>query len=120
MTHTPYEYIKYIKIADYLWQDITIDFIMKLLKSEEIITRVKYDSILVIMDKLTKYTHLILYNKRFTVKQTACVVLDKVIRYHRILKNITLDRDKIFKSNFWKTLISEIGTRIKLSTVYYS
>ena len=29
------------------------------------------------------------------------------------------DRDKIFISNFWKTLMMEIGTKLKLSTAYY-
>ena len=77
-----------------------MDFIMKLLKSEDVSTRVKYNSILVVVDKLTKYTYLILCKKDFIVKQIAYVVLDKVIRYHGILKSITLDKDKIFKNNF--------------------
>ena len=33
--------------------------------------KVKYDNILVIVNTFTKYTHLILYNERFTVQQTA-------------------------------------------------
>ena len=73
---------------------------MKLLKSENISTEIKYNNILIVVDKFIKYAHLISYSKKFTVKQIACVVLDRVIRYHRILENITLDRDKIFKSNF--------------------
>ena len=73
---------------------------MKLLKSEDINTGVKYNSILVIVDKFTKYTHLILCSEGFTAKQTVCVVLDRVIRYHGIPENIMSDRDKIFKSNF--------------------
>ena len=53
---------------DYLWQNITIDFIMKLLKLEDISIGVKYNNILIIVDKLSKYIYLILYNKRFTAK----------------------------------------------------
>ena len=56
-----------------------MDFIMKFLKSEDLETGIKYDNILVIIDKLTKYTYLILYNKKFTVKQIIWIVLDKVI-----------------------------------------
>ena len=93
---------------------------MKLLKSEDVSTGVKYDSILVVVDKLTKYIYLILCSEEFTVKQTVCVVLDRVIRYHGILENIMSDRDKIFKNNFWKTLMAEIGTKIILLIVYYS
>ena len=109
-----------MKIADYLWQNIIIDFIVKLLKSEDISTGIRYNSILVVVDKFIKYTYLILCSEEFIVKQTACVILDRVIRYHGILKSITSDRDKIFKSNFWKILMVEIRMKIKLLTVYYS
>ena len=77
-----------------------MDFIIKLLKLENISIEVKYDSILVIVDKLTKYIYLISYNERFTTKQTVYIVLDKVIRYYGIPENITTDRNKIFKNNF--------------------
>ena len=77
-----------------------MDFIVKLPKSEDSVTGTKYDSILIVVDKLTKYTHLISYNKKFTAKQTAWIVLDKVIRHHGIPETIISDRDRIFISNF--------------------
>ena len=63
-----YGHIQYTKVADYLWQNITIDFIVKLLKLEDLTISTKYDSILIIVDKFTKYIYLISYNKKFTVK----------------------------------------------------
>ena len=117
--YTPYRHIQYTKIVDYSWQNIIMDFIVKLPKSEDSITNTKYDSILIIVNKLTKYTHLISYNKKFTAKQTAWVVLDRVIRYHRISEIITLDKDRIFTSNFWQILMTEIKTKLKLLTVYH-
>ena len=77
-----------------------MDFIIKLLKLENISIEVKYNSILIVVDKFIKYIYLIFCNKKFTVKQTVYIVLDKVIKYHRILKNITSNRNKIFKNNF--------------------
>ena len=47
-----------------------MDFIVKFPKSENLITEIKYNNILMIVDKLTKYIHLILYNEEFIVKQT--------------------------------------------------
>ena len=41
---------------------------MKFLKSEDLTNSIKYDSILVIIDKLTKYIYLILYNEKFIAK----------------------------------------------------
>ena len=63
-----YGYIQYVRIADYFWQNITIDFIMKFPKSEDLTTDTKYDNILIVVDKLIKYAHLILYNKGFMAK----------------------------------------------------
>ena len=77
-----------------------MDFIVKLSKSEDVSIKVKYDSILVVINKLTKYTHLILCNENFIAKETVCVVLDRVIRYYGISESITSDKDKIFKNNF--------------------
>ena len=45
-----------------------MDFIVKLPKSENYITGILYDSILVVVDKLTKYLYLILYKKISNVK----------------------------------------------------
>ena len=97
-----------------------MDFIIKLSKSKDINTEIKYNSILIIIDKLIKYIYLIFYKKNFIVKQMTCVILNKVIRYYKISESITSDRNKIFKSNFQKTLIIEIGIKIKLLIIYYS
>ena len=48
-----------------------MDFIIKFPKSEDIITDTKYDSILIIINKLTKYTYFILYKELFETKQIA-------------------------------------------------
>ena len=48
-----------------------MDFIIKLLKSENVTNNIKYNNILIIINKLIKYAHLILYNKEFTAKQIA-------------------------------------------------
>ena len=45
-----------------------MDFIVKLPKSKDINIRIKYNNILIIVDKLTKYAYLILYIKIFETK----------------------------------------------------
>ena len=45
-----------------------MDFIIKFLKSEDKNIDLKYDSILIIVNKLIKYTYFILYIKVFKVK----------------------------------------------------
>ena len=45
-----------------------MDFIVKLPKSEDSSTDIKYNSVLVIINKLTKYIYFILYMEIFEVK----------------------------------------------------
>ena len=46
-----------------------MDFIVKLPKSEDIYTEIKYNSILIIINKLSKYIYFMLYIEIFKVKQ---------------------------------------------------
>jgi len=61
---------------------------------------VKYDFILVIMKKLTKYIILILYYKLSITEQLAYVFIKEVISRHKLPKEILLDRDKLFILKF--------------------
>jgi len=61
-----------------------MDFIVKLPSSSDQITEEVYDSILVIVDRLTKYTHFIPYKETYTAEQLARIVIDRLIRYYGI------------------------------------
>jgi hypothetical protein len=97
-----------------------MNFITKLPKSTNLATGDKYDSILVMIDKLIKYSHIIACKDKFIAEQLEYIVLNRHIRYHDILKGLTSDKDKLFTSNYWKTLLSMLGTRLRMSIVYYS
>ena len=45
-----------------------MDFIVKFPKSEDLVTNARYNNILIVINRLTKYAHLILYIEKFTVK----------------------------------------------------
>ena len=92
---------------------------IKLPKLKDPATGETYDSIIVIIDRLTKYAIIIPFKKSFNVEQLRHVLLDRLIRDHRIPKGITSDRDKLFTSNYWKTLIGVIGTKLRLLIVFY-
>ena len=101
------------------WQDITMDFITKLPTSTDMVTKEKYDLILVIVDKLTKYTEMIPFKETYTATELGHILLDKLIRHHGIPASITSDRDKLFTSAYWTTLITAMGTKRKLSTAFH-
>ena len=78
-----------------------------------------YDSILVIVDTLTKYAYLEPYKEASTAEDLVYIFNKIVIARHGILNKIVLDRDKLFTSQFWQLLINQIGTKQRLSILYY-
>ena len=96
-----------------------MNFIIKLPKSTNLAIGDRYDSILVIVDKLIKYSHIIACKKKFNAKQLRYIILNRLIRYHDILKGLTSDKDKLFTSNYWKTLLLMLDTKLRMSTAYH-
>ncbi len=72
------------------------------------------------INKLIKYSHIIACKKKFIAKQSRYIVLNRLIQYHNIFKELTSNKDKLFTSNYWKTLLSMLETRLKMFIIYYS
>jgi hypothetical protein len=53
-------------------------------------------------------------------KELVYIFLRRIIANHGFLRKIILDRDKLFILKFWQVLIAKIGTRTKLSIIFYS
>ena len=117
--HKPYGEIQFAPVSTTPWDDVTMDFITKLPKSKDPTTAELYDSIMVVVDKLTKYALMIAFKESYKADQLAFILLDRLIRDHGIPRTITSDRDKLFTSNYWKTLMGMIGTKLKMSTAYH-
>ncbi len=77
-----------------------MDFIIKLPQLVNPVTNNKYDLIIVIVDKLTKYTIIIPYKESYNASQLGFILLDRLIRDYSILESITSDRDKLFILNY--------------------
>jgi len=77
-----------------------MNFIIKLLKSTNLAIEDKYNSILVIIDKLIKYLYIIACKEKFIAKQLRYIVLNQLIRYHNILKELINNKVKFFTSNY--------------------
>ena len=96
-----------------------MDFVVKLPKSKDPATQDTFDSIIVIVNKLTKYAIMVPFKESYKADQLAFVLLDRLIRDYSIPKSIISDRDKLFTLNYWKTLIAAIGTKLRISTAYH-
>ena len=60
----------------------------------------KYDSILIMMNKLIKYFYIIVYKKNYIVKQFEFIILNKLIKYYNILSKLTNDKNKFSTFNY--------------------
>lgn len=95
------------------WQNVTMDFIEGLPKSEG------SNAILVVVDRFTKYAHFFALKHPFTAVQVAKVFQNNVVKLHGISRIITSDRERIFTSTFWKELFKLIDTKLQMSTSYH-
>ena len=65
---------------------MSIDFIVKLPKSKELMTRVKFDLILVIIKRLIRYGIFILYKEASIAEDLAYAINKTVIANYRLLE----------------------------------
>ncbi|KAM0060059.1 putative nucleotidyltransferase, Ribonuclease H [Helianthus debilis subsp. tardiflorus] len=102
------------EILVWKWDSIAMDFITKLPR-----TPAGYDSIWVIIDRLTKSAQFIPIREDFKVERLARIYTDEVIRYHGVPLDIISDRDGRFTSRLWQTFQSAMGTHLNLSTAFH-
>ncbi|KAL8411455.1 hypothetical protein RB596_000918 [Gaeumannomyces avenae] len=117
--HRPYGLLQPLPAPSEAWQEVTMDFVVKLPKSKEPLTNVHYDSILVIMDRLTKYAYFLPYKEASNATELAYAFIKHVIANHGTPARFITDRDKLFKSRFWRTLVARMGAEHALSTAYH-
>ncbi len=77
-----------------------MNFIIKLSKLTNLTIKDKYNSILIMINKLIKYSHIIACKEKFIAKQLRYIILNRLIRYHNIFKELTSNKDKLFTSNY--------------------
>ena len=119
VTHVKYEEIQYMKSLKASWDEVFMNFITKLSKSKNSTNEKAYDAIFVMIDRLTKYCHIIFFKETYNVEQLKYVVLNRLIRYQGISKELINDRNKLFTSNYWRTLLSMLRIKLKMSTTFH-
>ncbi|KAI3753681.1 hypothetical protein L2E82_25742 [Cichorium intybus] len=110
----PYGAVQPLPVPKKKWDEITMDFITKLPRTPR-----GYDSIWVIVDRLTKSAHFIPIREDFQVSKLAEIYTREVVKRHGVPTSIISDRDSRFNSHFWQSFQKHFGTKALLSTAYH-
>jgi hypothetical protein len=117
--HQPYGELQAIAPPASPWEIVTMDFVTKLPPSQEPMTSTIYDSIWVVVDKLTKYAYFIPYKEASDAEEMAYAFLRVVASQHGLPRQLITDRDKLFISKFWTALMKQLDVKHKLSTSFH-
>jgi hypothetical protein len=117
--HKPYGKLQPNEAPQRNWQIVTMDFITKLPKSKDPLTGVVYDSILNIIDRLSKYGIFVPYLESSNAEQLADTVIRVLVSHFGMPEQWITDRDKLFTSTFWKSLMGKLGVHHKMSTSFH-
>ena len=101
------------RIPYHHWQIISVDLITELPQSHG------YDSILVAMDRLSKWAHFITTMSDITSLGVAQLFRDGVWKLHGLPKEVISDRGPQFVSNFMPGLSKILGIKIAASMAYH-
>ena len=72
--------------------------------------------ILVVVNKLMKYTHFIATTSEVTALEVASLLFKRVVKHFGLPTRLIGDRDPRWTSDIWKALAHLFGTRLALST----
>lgn len=111
--HAPYGFLQSLKVPTRPWADISHDMIVKLPLSDG------YDSIWVVIDRLTKMAHFIPCYESMSSEDLADLYLLHVFRLHGLPSSITSDRGSTFASAFTRRLHELLGITTRLTTAYH-
>ncbi|GKD20579.1 putative reverse transcriptase domain-containing protein [Tanacetum coccineum] len=101
-------------IPEWKWDNITMDFITKLPKSSQ-----GFDTIWVIVDRLTKSAHFLPIRENDPLDKLARLYLNKIVARYKIPISIICDHDGRFTSNFWRSFQKALGTDLSMSKAYH-
>jgi hypothetical protein len=103
-----------LKILEWKWEEITMDFIVGLPRTQK-----GYNSIWVVVNRLTKVAHFIPVNTTYSSARLAELYISRIICLHGVPKKIISDRGSQFTSRFWEQLHDSLDTKLRFSTAYH-
>ena len=103
------------------WQDIAIDFIVKLLSSKDFLEpgNPEYSSIWVVINQFTKMACFLPYREDSGADILARQFLKDIFANNGLLRLIVMDRGNVFAVKFTRALYKALDVKKNLSTAFY-
>jgi len=111
--HRPYGSLQQLPIPERPWNSIFMDFIEKLPSSSG------FDTILVIVDRLSKQAIFIPTHNTITSAELARLFVTHVFSKHRVPSHVTSDRSSEFVSHFFRSLGTALDMRLHFTSRYH-
>nr|GEV03326.1 putative reverse transcriptase domain-containing protein [Tanacetum cinerariifolium] len=102
------------KIPEWKWENIIIDFIMKLSRTSS-----GHDVIWVIVNRLAKSAHFLAIRKSFRTERLARLYINEIITRHCVPGSVISNCDSHFTSRFWQSLQKALATQVDMSIAYH-
>jgi hypothetical protein len=103
-----------------LFDIVTINFITNMFFVKNFYIEKINDSILILINKLTKYATYITITKTLNAINFANLLWRKFVCRHEMIRNIIFDRNFFFTNNFWFILCWNLKTKRKFNIVFHS
>ena len=95
-----------MQVPERAWSLVLLNFVIKLSLFKEPMTRIEFDSILVVVNRLIKWETFISYKEVSTAENLAYAFLRWIIAKHGLPRELILNRDKLFTLRFWTALMA--------------
>ena len=112
--HKPYGDLQSLPIPIHCWKNLLIDFVTGLPRKGD-----SYDSILVIVNRLTKMVYYEPVKVIIDAPGLFKVIIDVVVRHYGLSDLIVNDRRSLFISKFWSSLCYFLGIKRRLFTAFH-
>ena len=103
-----------LEIPMWKWDHVTTDFVCGLPR-----TAGGFDSIWVLVDRLTKTARFLPVRTSWGVSRLAALYVERIVPLHGVPISIVSDRDPRFTSGFWRSFQRALGTELAFSSAYH-
>jgi hypothetical protein len=85
-----------MQIPEWKWEEVSMDFIVGLPRTQR-----GYDSIWVIVDRLTKVAHFLPVKSTYSSARLTELYMERIVSLRGVPKKIMSDRSTQFTSHYW-------------------